>query len=167
MRNRAILFTMFCIITSCGIHTDTILPKYEGVKLIIDTQKNTTDNVIIIDVSLVNNTMKDFYVLTTGHAWTLDIFFQDTIKMEFPYLVNYGVRQIKDSYVLIKSGQTYTFHNSVDFRELCHKCPVPSKLNTDYGKYSIKLTYYDYFRGRIKALKGRVESNVLTVTYEP
>ena len=41
------------------------------------------------------------------------------------------------------------------------------KLNDNYGEYSLKLTYYDSFRGHRKALKGRVESNVLTVTYEP
>ena len=162
MRNNAILFVLMCVLTSCGIHNDKIIPhRYEGVKLTITTPQNIFDDVITIDVSLENNTKKNFYVLTTSNcdAWESEFFFQGTKKMVSSYLVNYGVRRLGEGYLLVQSGQTYTFQLSVNFGKFYD--------HAKEGEYSMKLSYYDYSYYHIKALKGRIESNILKVVYSP
>jgi hypothetical protein len=130
------------------------------VPLTITTPQNIFDGVITINVSLENNTRKHFYVLATntGGAWESEFFFKEK-KMVSSYLVNYGVRRLGEGYVLVQSGQTYTFQLNVNFGEFYGYAKD--------GEYSIKLSYYDYSRYHIKALKGRIESNVLTVVYKP
>jgi len=166
MQNKVVLFTIMCILISCSVHIATVPPKYEGVKLTIDTPENITDGFITINVSLENNTIHDFYIIDKRYfdipsntCWGLEIISQDTKQIvRRSVLINHGVVRRTD-YVFIESGHTYTFQLSVDFTELCN--------SLGYGKYSIKLNYYDSRRYRLKAFKGKIESNVRKVLYEP
>jgi hypothetical protein len=132
--------------------------KCEGIKLTIDTLQNITDYGITINVSLENNSIYDFYVLDKRYGgisrgpWNLEIFFQDTIRILPNWLSNPG-RMSRESYVLIKSGHSYIFHQNV--------------YTPKYGEYSVKLSYDDRYLYRGRALKGRIESNVLKVIYKP
>jgi hypothetical protein len=167
MKNKAILCIIMCVLASCSVRIAKVPPRYEGVKLIIDTPNNITDGPVTINVSLENNTNYDFYVVDKRYwdmpscIWGLKIIFQETKQvMVRSELINHGIRSIRESYVFVERGHSYTFQLNVDFRELCSFCR---------GEYSIKLTYYNrdrYFRHR-KVFRGRIESNVLNVVYKP
>jgi len=174
MQDKAILFILMCVFGSCGIYNNKIPHQYEGVKLRIVTPKSMISDSILINISLENNTKNDFYIFSRGlsisgeNTWNLEINFQDTIGMGLPYMVHYGSPKINDErYVLIKSEHTYTSCIHLDFRELYSNRYALGQLNTDYGEYFLKLSYHDYARYHIKALKGKIESNVLKVVYEP
>jgi len=178
MRHKIILIPIICISVSCGTYKPIVLPQNDDIRLTISTHQNTVNDTVTIYISLENNTHNDLYLLNLNRKflsisnpkttmWNLEIFFQDTIRMkeEMRMLINYGTRSRKDDYILLKSGEKYTFHIKVDFSTLVRSSGYMSGvLNTDYGGYSMRLVYKDLYYS-IKAFRGRIESNVIGVLY--
>lgn len=178
MRNLAILLFLTLIITSCDVSNYILSPQLNDIKLTISTPRDTIYDFAIINVSIENNTIDDLYLLDKRFCdisrpkatkWNFEIFFQDTIRMITPMLINHGGRRkTKENYVLIKSGDKYNFYFSVDFGDLLPSSRyMASQSNNDFGEYSMKLSYHDCLRYYMKAFQGRIESNVITVVYKP
>ena len=162
-----------CVFTSCA--NKMLLTKYDDVKLTINATQDTVFDTINITVCLENNTLNDFYLLNRrevafsnnkGLPYRLEMFFQDTIPMAHLIFVNMGNITKKD-YFLLKGGEIYTFNFDVDFKRFTREdLSNFRELNTDYGEYTLKLTYTDPFLVDKKAFRGKIESNVIRLVYK-
>ena len=152
----------------------------------VSFKNNSTNDIYLLD-------KRDLAALfREDRSWNFEIYFQDTvlkpIRESFCVLWSYPT---KKDYILVKRGDTYASHfyldfkeiaqkylresNDVNFREITHNRSQDSyKIDYDYGLYSIKLSYADKWKNLIfggpivrKAFKGKIESNVITVVYEP
>lgn len=174
MRYRIFLFISICIYTSCT--KKMFQTEYNSdIKLIINVSTDIVFDTINITVSFENNTTSDLYLLNERFVeispnrtsmWNLKIFFQDTIPMLTPMLINYGII-MKNDYILVKSRDKLIFNFHVDFRILIREfIPNFRKLNDDYGEYVLKLVYADPFVINKKAFRGIIESNEIKLLYK-
>jgi hypothetical protein len=70
-----------------------------------------------------------------------------------------------DFYIILKAGERKEFNLSLEFNYLQNPNGLWTDKNTDYGAYTIKLIYNDVYQIYKEAIKGRVESNEITVYY--
>ncbi len=167
---------MVCVFARCAT-SNGLLTQNDSVKLTINTPKETISDTVNVIVTFENNTTEDFYLINKRFTrisaditfmWNLKIFFQDTIPMIIPQLINHG-RVQKEDYILVKSGDKYVFDVDVNFRKLIRKDSRDYRkfttLNSDYGEYSLQLNYKDPFLVHKQAFRGKVESNEVKVMY--
>ena len=175
MWHRIILFNLMWILVSCTTNK-MLLTQYHNVKLTINTTKDIVYDTINVNISFENNTTDDLYFLDnkmvtvsrniSSPLWDLEILFQDTILMIAPIFDKYST-PTKADYILLKSGDKYTFNYNVDFRMLMREYQyVYRELSDDYGEYSMQLTYKDKFLKDKRAFRGKIESNVIKVIYK-
>jgi len=101
--------------------------------------------------------------------WLLEIIYlpdsSRRISSDYCTLVHYIVPEAKD-YILLKYGEKYDFHFDIDLKKIHKEIPFDFQYdNKDYGEYSIKIIYQDYWNKHEKSIKERIESNTINVTY--
>lgn len=169
------LLNIICFFASCKTNS-MLAPEYKDVKLTINTTANIVSDSINITVSLENNTNSNFYLLNRkevavsqnkAYAWNLEVLFKDTVLMISPiYFFSKISKPTMNDYILLKSGNKYTFNFNMDFNKLVRTPSEFGSINDDFGEYTMKLKYKDPFCIVKDAIKEEFESNVLKVTFK-
>ncbi|MEI6089995.1 MAG: hypothetical protein WCR42_06060 [bacterium] len=99
--------------------------------------------------------------------WTPVVFYSVNVKQKiYPVMVFDGPFESgPDVYIILKAGERKEFNLSLEFQYLQNTRGEWTDKNTDFGAYTFKLIYNDLFQLNKQAIKGRVESNEITVNY--
>jgi hypothetical protein len=153
----------------------------KNVQLIIEATDSIITNELHMKCSITNCDTSDvaFIIESNYHEleglmelWTSEVFYVINGKQKASYvrLTSEFLAEASKYYVILKTGEKKEFNLSFEFQYLKYKDGALTNeewtyKNIDFGPYTIKLIYNDFFQLNKKAIKGRVESNEITVTY--
>ncbi len=136
---------------------------------------NLDSSLVLFNAELFNNSQGNIAILNRTSLtsndlptinWIVDIFYKDSIQMYF--YQNYFDDTIipsSDDYVLLSNKDIFNFNFTIDFNKLGSSISNAGKNNERYGDYSLRLYYHDRYCKNKKALKERIESNIIKIRY--
>ncbi len=131
-----------------------------------------------INCKLSNNSKKEIAILgrfdiatmeSPECVWHANIFFKGNGEEKMLPIILLGDFKlpISEEYIIINPSEYYEFIFTLDFDNLGDSSKFSTEhKNTDYGEYSIKISYKDVYCNHEYALKGQIESNKIMVTYK-
>lgn len=148
----------------------------ENVQLNIESEDSIITNELHLKCTITNCDTTDVAIILWpkyDELYILEDFLSPVIiytingkkKIFYPVLHDALSESRPDIYIILKAGEKKEFDLSYEFQYLQYQIGDWEKKNTDFGAYTIKLIYNDLFQLNKKAIKGRVESNKITVNY--
>ncbi len=168
---RQIFYIIIVFFVSCNSLCKVPKCNPSVVFKITTSQKNVLDT-LLLKVEVRNNSDKDIWILQNYKSyvgsnlfWDIDVLFQDSIELYSPILINYTSPSKKD-YVCIKAQESYFSEDAVSLEDWQSSYLLFGKNNKNYGKYRIRLTYYDAFHSKSHSLKGKYKSNEIYIIFD-
>ncbi len=172
--------------TSCHVQLQYKGIDSEKINLFISTNDTLSSGEVKIKCILVNNKDVDIAILRLldiksypergPYAWFAKIVEEKNDKYKFIPLTDFfSFYPDQDSYIILKPNEFKELEFIIDFRHLSDKeYPLESieeymqynPLNTDYGEYSVTISYYDQYRIHRNALNDKVVSNSIKIIYQ-
>ena len=180
MMNTKILLVVLLILSYFSMSSLKANPPLSS--LTISTSQENVQDTLFITASLKNNTKRNFLFMPNWDSnvaywdgkWSVVVLYEDSITMIFrPRFSTPLLSDFKKyyTYCKLKSGQEYTTHFYLVFKDLIEakKWRIDpegtiGESNEQFGNYTIQVMYHDRYPKK-NALKDVIESNKLKVKY--
>lgn len=162
--------------------TKTLASNMESLLEEVNLQISIVDTIITkelkINCKLSNNSKTEIAILgrfdvatmeSPEYVWHANIFFKGNGRQKMLPIILLGDFKlpISEEYIILKPGGYKEFIFTFNFDDLGDSSEITTDhKNTDYGEYTITISYKDVYCNHEYALKGQIESNKIKVTYK-